>query len=215
MQAQHLCSCHCRRLFCFESRFTGEAGAQRWVGEEWLMSGWRRESEVNTIAIQSGHWGTRVHPHMHSHVHTHTHTHIHQVALIQPVFEGRFNHGDTHLGAVVAAWRWLQPSLGARWDEQSEYWHTSRRHVNSNQRCLSVNAPRSQKTDAAATQPLQSCRLSQINGQSWPNQYSSEPLIHSSCEYMLQQKQWQIQCENLTPFMVACKPKGRGSTVLE
>lgn len=74
MQAQHLCSCHCRRLFCFESRFTGEAGAQRWVGEEWLMSGWRRESEVNTIAIQSGHWGTRVHPHMHSHVHTHTHT---------------------------------------------------------------------------------------------------------------------------------------------
>ncbi len=98
------------------------------------MSGWRRGAEVNTIAIQSGRRETRVHPHTHTHVHAHTHTlelgsmqthtssRTHEDAhYTRTVFEGRFNHGDTHLEAVVAAWRWLWPSLDARRDEQSEH----------------------------------------------------------------------------------------------
>lgn len=158
---QHFCSCHCCRLFC---GFRGEAGGERWVGGEWLMSGCRRRVNTHTIAILSGRWETRVHPHRHTHAcacaHTHTHTWSMQTHTYldahytQTVFEGRFNHGDTHLKAVVAAWPWLWPSLDARRDEQSEHWHTSRRHVNSNQRCLSVNASRSLQTDATATLPL-------------------------------------------------------------
>lgn len=104
------------------------------------------------------------------------------------LFEGRFNHADTRLGAtVVAAWQW--PSPDAHRDEQSQHWHTSRLHVNSNQWSLSVKAPGSKRTDAAATMPLQSCRLSQINGQSWPHQYSYVPFICFWCGHM----QWQIQ----------------------
>lgn len=48
-----------------------------------------------------------------------THANAHYT---QPAPEGRFNHGDTHLRAVAAAWRRrrLQPSLDVRRDEQSE-----------------------------------------------------------------------------------------------
>lgn len=147
---------------------------------------------------------------MYTHTSTPTYAHAHlnlgackhtrHVALTQmhtthkSVFEGRFNHGDTHLRA--AAWRWRWPSLDARRDEQSEHWHTSRRHVNSNLRCLSVNALRSQRTDATATLPLQSCRLSQINGQCWPVFFcTTYPLlmgIHAAT------MQWQKQSENTT-----------------
>lgn len=81
-------------------------------------------------------------------------------------------------------------SLGAQWDEQSEHWHTSRRHVNSNQHSLSINTLLSQMADATATRPLQNCPLSQMNRQSWPHRYSFVPLISSRCEHMLQ---WRIQ----------------------
>ena len=141
-----------------------------------------------------------------THTHRYTHTHLNSRACkhtrqltrrctlhTQTAFEGRFNHGDTHLGAVVAAWRWLWPSLDARRDEQSEHWHTSRRHVNSNQRCLSVNAPRSRQTDAGAALPLQSCRLSQNK---WPKltnillYHLSPPAASTCCNDAVTDSEW-------------------------
>lgn len=82
------------------------------------MSGWRRGAEVNTESC--------AHPHERTYVRSRAlepgsmRTHTRHVALTQlhAVFERRFNHGDTHLGAA-ARWRW--PSLGARRDEQSEH----------------------------------------------------------------------------------------------
>lgn len=139
------------------------------------MSGWRRGAEANTIATQSGRWKTRAHPHKHTYVHTlelgsmrtRMSRRAHADALhAQTLFEGRFNHGDTNLR--VAAWRWRWPSLSARRDEQSEHWHASRRHVNSNQRRLSVSVLCLQRPDAATALSLQSCHLSQINGKRWP-----------------------------------------------
>lgn len=163
-----------------------------WCGvtDEWVEERGRGKHYCNTD------WMVRdpctpTHSHVRAHTHLnlgackHTSSRSHADAhYTQTVFEGRCNHGDTHLRAVVAAWRWLRLSLNARRDEQSEHWHTSRRHVNSNQRYLSVKARRSRQTDATATLPS-SCRLSQMNGQSWPHRYSFGQLVYSWCEHML------------------------------
>lgn len=141
---QHLCSCRCRYLFCVECRFRGRAGGERWVGVEWLMSGWRRgallQYSLDGERPVYTHTRTPTYTHLNLGACKHTSSRTHADAhYTQTVFEGRCNHGDTHLRAVVATWRWLRPCLDAQRDEQSQHWHTSRRHVNSNHQCLSVN----------------------------------------------------------------------------
>lgn len=91
---------------------------------------------------------------------THTHTvkqcgvHVRRVR-----FRADLIMVTPHLGAAVAARRWLRPSLDAQWDEQSERWHTSRRRVNSNKRRLSVKAHWRHSHSASTELPVQPKKL--------------------------------------------------------
>lgn len=98
-----------------------------WCGvtDEWVEERGRGKHYCNTVwTVRDPCTPTHVHSPTHIHAHLnlgackHTHADAHYT---QTVFEGRFNHGDTHLRAVLAAWRWLWPSLDARRDEQSEH----------------------------------------------------------------------------------------------
>lgn len=66
-----------------------------WCGvtDEWVED----RAEVNTTAIQSGQRETCVHPHTRTRTREHANTHVMSRPLTQAVFEGGFNHGDTHL----------------------------------------------------------------------------------------------------------------------
>lgn len=93
-----------------------------WCGvtDEWVEERDRGKHYCNTVwLVRDPCTPTHAHPHTHTlelgSMQTHTSSHTQADAhYTQTVFEGRFNHGDTHLGAVVAAWRWLWPSLGAQ-----------------------------------------------------------------------------------------------------
>ncbi len=92
-----------------------------WCGvtDEWVEERGRGKHYCNTVwMVRNQRSPTHAHPPTHAHTHTHTleleimqthtshRTHA-DAHYTQAVFEGRFNHGDTHLRAVVAAWRWL------------------------------------------------------------------------------------------------------------